>query len=380
MTDPKDRPLPRMRRERPQRAPRSIKRRSVSNDMVRKPRSSRRGLAAGLVLLLVVVFAGIGAWYTLFRNESGLAPGRPVQVVVPAKSSSAQIASILAGSGAVPNALMFRVQARLEKGDGKLKPGTYELTTGMDYLDVIATLEEGPKAVYYTVAIPEGWTIGQIAKRVQAKTGIPATEFTKIATTQAQDPTLRAAYPFLKSNKTASLEGYLFPKTYQVKKGSTAMSVVEKMLTQFGTETAGLDLSFASSAGISEHGVVTIASIIEREASVPGDRPLVASVIYNRLSKKMRLQLDSTVMYVVGNKTLTLDDLKVASPYNTYVTTGLPPGPIASPGLIALQAAAAPTKSTYLYYIMDHKDGSQSFTNTYDEFLKLKAQAKKGLK
>jgi len=380
MTDSNDRPLRRARRERLPRTPRPVKRRRASHEIVRKPRGSGRGLAAGLVLVLFATAVGIGVWYSLFRNESGLTPGRSIQVVVPAKSSSAQIAAVLAKSGAVPNALMFRIRARLEKGDGKLKPGTYDLTTGMDYLDAIATLEEGPKTVYYTLAIPEGWTIRQIAKRVQTATRVPAAEFERVAKTQAQDPKLQAKYPFLHSNKTPSLEGYLFPKTYQVKKGSTALTIVQQMLTQFGRETDGLDPSFAASAGISEHGIVTIASIIEREASVPGDRPLVASVIYNRLAKKMRLQLDSTVMYVVGNKTLTLADLKVVSPYNTYVTVGLPPGPIASPGLVALQAAAAPTRTTFLYYIMDHKDGSQSFTNTYDEFLKLKAEAKKGLK
>ena len=381
MTDSNERPLRRARKERVPRDPRPVKRRRVSNEMVSRSRGARRGVVAGLVVLvLVVTIVGIGGWYSLFRNESGLAPGRAIRVVVPAKSTSTQIASILADSGAVPNALMFRIRARLEKGDGKLKPGTYDLTTGMDYLDAIATLEEGTKTVYFTVAIPEGWTIGQIARRVQAQTGVRAADFERVAKTQAQDPKLQATYPFLRSNKTPSLEGYLFPKTYQVKKGSTAQTIVEQMLTQFGRETDGLDPSFAASAGVSEHGIVTIASIIEREASVPRDRPLVASVIYNRLAKKMRLQLDSTVMYVVGNKTLTLDDLKVASPYNTYVAAGLPPGPIASPGLVALQAAAAPTKTTFLYYIMDHKDGSQSFTNTYDEFLKLKVQAKKGLK
>jgi UPF0755 protein len=380
MTDLDDQPRSRSRRERLPRTPRPVKPRRVSNAVVGRPRGAGRGLVVGLVLLLVVAVVGIGAWYSLFRNESGLAPGRSVQVVIPAKSSSAQIAAVLAKSGAVPNALMFRIQARLNRGDSKLKPGTYDLTTGMDYLDAIATLEAGPTVVYYTVAIPEGWTIDEIAKRVEAKTGVPAAEFEKVAKTSAQDAQLRAKYPFLSSNKTPSLEGYLFPKTYQVKKGSSALTIIGQMLTQFGEETSGLDLSRAASAGISEHGVVTIASIIEREASVPRDRPLVASVIYNRLAKKMRLQLDSTVMYVVGNKTLSLADLKVASPYNTYQNMGLPPGPIASPGLVALQAAAAPAQTAYLYYIMDHKDGSQSYADTYAQFLVLKALARKGLK
>jgi UPF0755 protein len=380
MTDLDDQPRSRSRRERLPRTRRPVKPRRVSNEVVQEPRGAGRGLVFGLVLLLVVAVVGIGAWYSLFRNESGLAPGRSVQVVIPADSSSAQIAATLARSGVVPNALMFRIQARLNKGDSKLKPGTYDLTTGMDYLDAIATLEAGPTVVYYTVAIPEGWTIDEIAKRVEAKTGVPAAEFEKVAKTSAQGAQLLAKYPFLSSNKTPSLEGYLFPKTYQVKKGSSALTIIGQMLTQFGEETGGLDLSRAASAGISEHGVVTIASIIEREASVPRDRPLVASVIYNRLAKKMRLQLDSTVMYVVGNKTLSLADLKVASPYNTYQNMGLPPGPIASPGLVALQAAAAPAQTTYLYYIMDHKDGSQSYADTYAQFLVLKAQARKGLK
>lgn len=381
MSEPEERKRSRAPRERTPAGPRRVKHSEMSSEIVRKPRGSGRGkLLAAFILVLVLALAGIGGWYSLYRNESGSAAGRSVQVVVPSKSSSAQIATLLATKGVVANALMFRVRARMEKADGKLKPGTYELTTGMDYLDAIATLEEGQKTVYFTLAIPEGWTIGQVAKRVEARTGVKAIDFERIARTEAQDPKLLANFPFLRANKTPSLEGYLFPKTYQVKKGSTARSIVEQMLSQFGEETAGLDLSVAASAGVSEHGIVTIASIIEREASVSGDRPLVASVIYNRLAKKMKLQLDSTVMYVVGNKTLSLADLKAPSPYNTYMNTGLPPGPIASPGLIALQAAAAPQKTTFLYYIMDHKDGSQSFTTTYDDFLKLKAQAKKGLK
>ena len=360
---------------------RPVKRRQVSDEIPRKPRGSGCGPMLGVVVFfLVLTLVSIGGWYLLYRNASGAAAGRPVQVVIPAGSTSAQIATLLATKGAVPNALMFRIRARMEKADGRLKPGTYDLTTGMDYLDAIATLEEGQKVVHFTLPIPEGWTIGQVAKRVEARTGVRAIDFEQIARTQAQDPKLLAKFPFLRANKTPSLEGYLFPKTYQVKKGSSARSMVEQMLSQFGEETAGLDLSVAASAGVSKHGIVTISSIIEREASVPRDRPLVASVIYNRLAKRMKLQLDSTVMYVVGNKTLTLADLKAPSPYNTYMNTGLPPGPIASPGLIAMRAAAAPEKSAFLYYIMDHKDGSQSFTTTYDEFLKLKAQAKKGLK
>jgi UPF0755 protein len=126
--------------------------------------------------------------------------------------------------------------------------------------------------------------------------------------------------------------------------------------------------------------VLTIASIIEREAQVDKDRPKVASVIYNRLAIGMRLQLDSTVQYALDGKAkLTLNDLKTDSPYNTYLYKGLPPGPVCSPGMSAIKAAAQPAKTDYLYYILTHKDGSQSFATNYADFLRLKAQFKKGL-
>ena len=263
------------------------------------------------------------------------------------------------------------------RSGGSLKPGVYDLKTGSDYDDVINALQKGPTVVYYTLAIPEGWTIDRIAARVEQKTGVSAAEFSRLARSGAKE----FDFPFLADNPTDSLEGYLFPKTYQVRKGTSAHDIIQMMLTQYGREISTVDYAYARSRNLTEHDVLTIASIIEREASLAKDRPLVASVIYNRLRMKMRLQLDSTVMYVIGNRAkLFVKDLKVESPYNTYLHAGLPPGPIASPGLASIRAAAQPAKTGYLYYIMDHKDGSQSFTTTYAEFLVLKTQAKKGLK
>jgi len=349
-----------------------------------KPKRStrkRRGCLAAL-LFAVIVFAamGGGVWYTLYRTEADVPAGTSVKLTIPKGTSSAAVGRILAAKGIVPNATMFDLRARMEGIAGRLKAGTYTLSTGSDYDEAFAVLTMGPPPIQYTkVTIPEGWTVGQVAARVEKATGIPGTEFTALAQTGAKS--FADEFPFLESNPTDSLEGYLFPKTYEIKEKSTAADVIRLMLAQYGRETAGIDFSFASGKGVSQHGVVTIASIIEREASVAKDRPLVASVIYNRLAIHMRLQLDSTVMYVIGNKDkLLLDDLKAESPYNTYLHEGLPPGPIASPGLTALQAAAAPAKTKYLYYIMDHKDGSQSFATGYAEFLRLKAAARKGLK
>jgi UPF0755 protein len=334
-------------------------------------------LSALLLLLAMLVAAGAVAWWTLYRAESSVAPGRSVQVEIPKGASSADVAMLLATPGVVANPNMFTLRSRLLGAGGDLKPGVYELKTGSDYDGVIRALQAGPKITYFTVAIPEGWTIDRIAARVEDKTGVSAAEFSRLAKQDARE----FDFPFLADNHTGSLEGYLFPKTYRVREGTSAADIIHMMLKQYGKEIVAVDYSYARSRNLTPHEVLTIASIIEREASVAKDRPLVASVIYNRLRAKMRLQLDSTVMYVIGNREkLFLRDLKVVSPYNTYLHAGLPPGPIASPGLASIQAAARPATSKYVYYIMDHKDGSQSFTATYAEFLRLKAQAKKGLK
>lgn len=347
--------------------------RPVSRAAIRR----RRTWLAVLLLLAVLAAVGIGAWWNLYRVESDVPPGRSVQVEIPKGASSGEVAALLAKAGVVANSNMFSVRARLLGAGGDLKPGIYDWTTGSDYDAVVDRLQKGPTVVYATVVVPEGWTIEQIATRVEEKTGISADDFTKTARRGKK----LFDYAFLADNPTDSLEGYLFPKTYRVKEGSSAEVVLGMMLTQYAKETAGLDTSYAKTRGLSMHDVVTVASMIEREARVAKDRPLVSSVIYNRLAKKMRLEIDATVQYVLGGKAkLLYSDLKVESPYNTYLHPGLPPGPIASPGLASLQAAVAPAKTGYLYYVLTHKDGSHTFATTYAEFVRLKAQAKKGLK
>jgi UPF0755 protein len=340
-------------------------------------RSRRSAVSTGVLVLIVAVLCFI-VWTTLYRAEASVPAGRSVTVVIAKGSSGEVVATQLAKAGVVTNATMFRVQAQLLNATSTMKAGAYTLITGSTYETVIRRLQAGPPApVMVTLTIPEGWGITRTAARVESLLHIPATDFIKLATTGAK----QFKYSFLDDNPTDSLEGYLFPKTYEFKPGVSAADVINRMLTQFGTETAGLDFSYARSKGISEHGAITIASIIEREASVASDRPNVASVIYNRLAIHMRLQLDSTVQYALNGKAnLTLADLQTQSPYNTYQNAGLPPGPICSPGLVAIQAALHPATTKYLYYILTYKDGRQSFATNYADFLKLKAQFKKGLK
>lgn len=370
---------PRVRRaRRSRRATRSASRPSHSPRGPRAPRSGLRPaqrLAIAVGALAIVVFAIVfGVWSTLFRPLANVPAGRHVTLTIAKGSSGDEVATMLARAGVVTNPTMFRLRASLLGAAGDILPGTYTFTTGSGYDGVVRQLQQGPLITYATLTIPEGWGIEATAARVQRLCGIPATTFIKLATTGAA----RFHYAFLADNPTKSLEGYLFPKTYQVRQSSTATDVINMMLAQYGKETAALDYSYATSKHLTPHEVLTIASIIEREAALDRDRPKVASVIYNRLGIGMRLQLDSTVQYALhGKAKLTLSDLTNSSPYNTYAHTGLPPGPICSPGLVSIQAALAPATTSYLFYILTGKDGSQSFTSSYAKFLQLKTQTEK---
>lgn len=344
-----------------------------------RPAKARRRSGCLAALALVVLVASLAAamvWWTLYRPTVEAPAGQPVQIEVPKGSTTAEIGELLANAGVVPSATMFRLQQRWSSDPRPLKAGVYDLATGMTYEAALQALREGPVIQYVTFTIPEGWTIDQIAARVQEKTGAPAAEFKALASEGAA----QFSYPFLTDNRTGSLQGYLFPKTYRVTAGSSAREIIDVMLAQFGREIAGLDLTYAVSRGLTTHDVVTIASIIEREARVDKDRPLISSVIYNRLGRDMKLEICATVQFIVGNKPrLLYKDLKVESPYNTYLHKGLPPGPISSPGFKSLEAAVAPAQTDFLYYVLTHKDGSHSFSTSAAQHERYKAQAERGL-
>lgn len=341
----------------------------------RKPRGCARAAAALFLLLLILAVATAGiAWYMLVRpDDSGqVAAGTPVHVVVGPGSSTSDIAQMLSEDHVISNALMFRLEVRRAGADGKLRAGEYDLATGMPDGDVIARLLKGPRIVTYEVPIPEGFTARQVAHRFAARSGIPEAEL--LALVESGASTFVGTHPYLTRANGGSLEGFLFPATYTVEASATAVDVVEMMLDHFDSQVAGIDLSYASSKNLDLFDVVTIASILEREAQLPEEYPLVSSVIYNRLARPMRLQLCATVMYEMpeGTKSLTDKDLELDSPYNTYLHDGLPIGPISNPGLAALKAAATPAETDYLYYVLTGKDGSQTFARTYNEFLKAK--------
>lgn len=346
------------------------------HDARRAAGAAKRGpFSAFLVTLAVLLsLAGLAAgaaWFLLMRPDHDIAAGTPAQVVIEKGMGTEAIAEELSRVGVVGNALRFRVAARRAGSDGGLKAGEYELTTGMTDTDVIEALERGPEIVVYDVPIPEGFTARQIAARFAKRTGLDEDELLQLMERGA--PQYAADYPFLEGAYRDSMEGYLFPATYQVKEGATADTVVRMLLDAFERRTADLDMSYASSKNLTFSDVIIIASAIEREAQLEKERPLVASVIYNRLKAKMRLQLCATVLYELpGKDSLTLEDLKLDSPYNTYTQAGLPPGPISNPGISSIRAAANPPKTKYLYYVLTGKDGSHTYTTNYEDFLRAK--------
>ncbi len=323
-----------------------------------------------------MLLASAAVWTTLYKPAVAVEQGAPVQLEVPKGASTTQIAERLAQAGVVSNATMFRVQTRMADADGKLRAGVYDLTTGMTYDEVIGRLEKGPPIKYVTVTIPEGWVIKQIANRLDKTAGIPKKEFLELARTGAEE--FAADHPYLKGAYKGSLEGYLFPKTYRLREGTTAREAIELMLDQFDKEIAQVDTSYAEAQGYSVPQIVTMASIIEREARIPKERPLVSSVIYNRLARDMRLEICATVEYVLpGNRfRLSWKETRTPSPYNTYLHKGLTPGPISNPGLASLKAAASPADTDFIFYVLTGKDGSQTYASNAADFAKAKRKSK----
>jgi UPF0755 protein len=333
-----------------------------------------------LIALIVIAAAGIGGGYWLLFSDNSVATGsEPLNIIVPEGAGTAKIGQLLKKKGVIGNDVVFRVRVRFANADAKLKAGAYALVPGTDYDDLIKLLEAGPAKEYVKVTIPEGKTIAQTADIVAEKMGFAAEDFVALAKTAAPDYVDR--YSFLEGAYQDSLEGYLFPDTYNFEVDSEPAALIETMLARFNEVWASLEPANTQTKGLSDTELVTIASLVEREVAVDEERVLVSSVIQNRLKKDMRLQLCSSVQFLLPGKEksklrLTNADLATESPYNTYRHGGLPPGPIANPGKDALDAALHPAKTKYLYFVLTGKDGSQTFAATLDEFDHAKAKSK----
>lgn len=317
---------------------------------------------AALFLLLV------GGWLWWQFQPVGRGSLRLVQV--PPGMSARQIGRKLQQMGIIRRAWAFEWVVRWKGWSDRLKPGQYELRPSMSPLQIVRIIAEGRVATSW-VTIPEGYTLRQIAHVLEERGVANAEEFLRLATTEGD--TFKASFPLPKN-----LEGYLFPNTYRFPRGTGARQAIQSMVSLLEREVYQKYREEIERSGFSFHQILTIASLIEREAKVPEDRPLISAVIRNRLGRDMKLEIDATVLYALGKHKprVLYRDLEIDSDYNTYRRKGLPPGPIANPGIVCIEAALRPAQVDYLYYVA-RPDGSHIFTRTLEEHHVAVAQARR---
>ena len=293
-------------------------------------------------------------------------------VRIPSGMSASDVGRILQADGIIRSSFGFKLLARVTGKGTNLKPGAYELSPAMFPLTVINKIAKGDMCARW-VTVPEGFTILQIAERLGADDIVEPKYFFGLA--RYKGGRFATSFP----HPADSLEGYLFPDTYLIPTGGPADEIIQDMLNCFERRVAKPLADDLAKSGMSLHQIITLASLIEREARVPKDRPLISAVLRNRLREGMRLQVDATVLYALGRHKdrVMYKDLAVDSPYNTYRNKGLPPGPIANPGLEAIKAALHPAQADYLYYVA-RPDGSHIFSRTFAEHQRARQIAQRG--
>jgi uncharacterized YceG family protein len=331
----------------------------------RRSRWSAWLLRTVAVVVLAVVAAAIWFAVELLQPFHGQPHGR-VTVVVPAHAGAHQIGDLLASKGVVASGFFFNLRAALEGDRGKLLSGTYHLRQGMGYGAALKALMTPPPAAKTS---PVTIVPGKTRRTIDGLLRSQRIKGSYLAATR-RSPLLNPAR-FGAPRGTRSLEGFLFPDTYQLRDPVTVSALVADQLKAFKQKFAGVKLSYAARNHLTPYEVLTIASIIEMEAATVHDRPLVASVIYNRLRDHIPLGMDSTTRYEFNDydKPLTQSQLASPSPYNTRLRAGLPPTPIGNPALSAIQAAANPPRTKYLYFVAKVcGNGKSVFESSYAQF------------
>jgi UPF0755 protein len=318
----------------------------------------------------------------IFQPFHGSGTGA-VHVTVPEGADAGQIGALLAVHGVVANGTYFQLNATLTGRRGGLRPGSYTLARDMSNGDAIAALSKGPKAKppvkTVDVTLPEGPSIRERAPVVD-KSGKVKGSYLKAARSRKA---LRTARALGAPRHVKTTEGFLFPATYKMVVGSTAADLVDKQLQAFRDNFAQVDMRYAKRRNLTRYDVLIIASMVEREAQLARERPLVAAVMYNRLKADMPLGIDATTRYYTHNWTrpIRVSELEDDNPYNTRLSHGLPPTPIGNPGLASLKAAANPARKDYLFYVRKPGDsGEHAFSSTDAQFARdvAKYQASRG--
>jgi UPF0755 protein len=342
-----------------------VERATAPGDSGRKARKSRSARWGRIVAAAIATaLFGVAAWFllSLFQPFHGDGEGDEMRVVVPRGATLGDIATLLERDGVISSAGFFELRARVAGRSGELKPGPYSFQQNMSYDAVLDRLERGVRPNVVRVTIPEGRSRREIAPLVD---GLDGSYMRETRRSQVLDPR------DYRARRARSLEGFLFPATYELKKGQPVNRLVERQLRAFKRNFDEVDLRYARSRNLTPYDVLIIASMVEREAQVARERRLVASVIYNRLRQGIPLGIDATIRYALNqwNRPLRQSELATSSPYNTRTNAGLPPGPIGNPGLASIKAAARPARSKYLFYVVKPGTcGEHAFSATDAEF------------
>jgi UPF0755 protein len=331
------------------------------------PTSERLGLFLIAALFVIPLLLSLALFFWMVRKPQTLSV--PKIVTIEPQSGFREISDLLAREGIIERAAPFRVYVLFRGWATSLRSGTYTFSGEVTVPSVAKTLTAGPADV--VVTIPEGFTVFEIDKRL---TNLGLIEPGEIATL-AQQPE-RFDFAFLKNDGINSLEGFLFPDTYRLSATMEPEDIIAKFLRNFDDKVANMiDAQFSGESNPSLLSLVTLASIIEKEVPASEDRKIVSGILWRRLELQIPLQVDAAVVYAwkllnpnwkPQKFALTAADIKINSPYNTYRNRGLPPGPIANPGLDAIEAALNPTDSPYWYYLST-QEGKTIFSETLAE-------------
>ncbi|AZK48980.1 endolytic transglycosylase MltG [Paenibacillus lentus] len=340
------------------------------------------------LLLLLFIGAGAIAAYGYVQMQPMKRSEQPVKITIEPGTGTATIANILEEQGLIKNSFLFKSYLKWKTEGNRFQAGVYEIQPGVTYDEIIQKLNRGDvvKAEMIRFTIPEGYTVKQMAERLAEAEYVNKEVFLNLV--KEANGIEEAILPNIPESSELNyrLEGYLFPETYELEKGSSEADIISRMLQETDKRIRNIpDFDQKLKArGLNFNQLMTVASLVEREVVVDSERSLVAGVIYNRIAKDMKLEIDATVQYLLEKpkERLLYKDLQsVDSPYNTYMYKGLPPGPISAPSLKSIEAALDPKPSDYLFYVTK-KDGTGEhlFAKTYAEHLqnikKSKATAK----
>jgi UPF0755 protein len=342
-------------------------------DGLERRRRRRRRVLVPLVFVfpLLVLAAGVYVWWRIQLDPPG-APGAAVTVTVKKGWGVRDIADELAHRKVIGSSFAFNAYVKIGH-HGPFDAGDYKLRRQLGIKAAVRALEHGPVITYVTLRVPPGLWIAEVAKRVQKQMpGLSAAKFLAIA----RSDTVRSKY---EPARVHSLEGLLFPDTYRFTKHDREIDVLRTLVSRFDEIGDAIGLDHIRVPGLTPYQVVVVASMVQEEARLDVDRPLIASVIDNRLRIDMPLQIDATVLYAlqVRKPSNTSADRAIDSPYNTYRYKGLPPTPIGSVAKVSLSAALHPAETDYRYFVVGGRDGHHVFATTYAEHLNNVAAARK---